>query len=247
MRSSHLCSSCGYDLAWHRAVREPIYGLAVVRCPECGRVSVRERHPTVRRWRQTIWVLTAVRALIAQALMAAALLLWSSFACVWLAMTVEDDGWWAVVDPSASIRGYDFGGLNAGTISFVGISMVAGLWLTVGLAHWRRWAAWGTWGGLLAVVLSLDVVTVPGIWNLIRPLVEHSGSLPVNGEAYLLRFVAVGLMMTIAVAGVPLARMALRANRAYRKRRWGRRKRRWRARSAARSAVQMASRKVAPA
>ena len=47
MPRSHLCVSCGWDLAKIRATPDPAYGLLIVACPRCDTHAVKRRvHPT---------------------------------------------------------------------------------------------------------------------------------------------------------------------------------------------------------
>jgi hypothetical protein len=45
-----LCVKCGYNLAGQQIVHEPHYGMAIVRCSECGTVAGVQEYPLLGRW-----------------------------------------------------------------------------------------------------------------------------------------------------------------------------------------------------
>jgi hypothetical protein len=45
-----LCIGCGYNLAGQAVLREPIYSMLIVRCPECGIVASIQEYPLLGRW-----------------------------------------------------------------------------------------------------------------------------------------------------------------------------------------------------
>lgn len=45
-----LCATCRYNLTGQPVLREPHYGLLVVRCPECGTVAGAQEYPLLGRW-----------------------------------------------------------------------------------------------------------------------------------------------------------------------------------------------------
>lgn len=51
MGVAHVCAGCGESLTRVRAFDDPHYGLKLVRCPRCGRVETRRRHPILSGWR----------------------------------------------------------------------------------------------------------------------------------------------------------------------------------------------------
>ncbi|MCA9286386.1 MAG: hypothetical protein KDA22_14265, partial [Phycisphaerales bacterium] len=44
------CVVCGYNLVGRPVVREPLYRLLIVRCPECGTVSPMQEYPSLGPW-----------------------------------------------------------------------------------------------------------------------------------------------------------------------------------------------------
>jgi len=45
-----LCTTCSYNLVGQTVLREPHYGLLIVRCPECGTVASVQEYPLLGRW-----------------------------------------------------------------------------------------------------------------------------------------------------------------------------------------------------
>lgn len=45
-----LCASCGFNLVGQSIVREPHYGMIMVRCPECGSAAALQEYPLLGRW-----------------------------------------------------------------------------------------------------------------------------------------------------------------------------------------------------
>ena len=66
MAISHLCISCGFDLARVRVRPDPFYALPIVICPDCGDTAVRRRHPMQQAWRTVLRLKTSLIALAFQ-------------------------------------------------------------------------------------------------------------------------------------------------------------------------------------
>jgi hypothetical protein len=45
-----LCIKCSFNLAGQPVFRENVYGMAIVRCPECSTVASLQEHPLLGRW-----------------------------------------------------------------------------------------------------------------------------------------------------------------------------------------------------
>ena len=45
-----LCTKCGYNLTGQAVVREPYYGMLIVRCSECATVASVQEYPLLGRW-----------------------------------------------------------------------------------------------------------------------------------------------------------------------------------------------------
>lgn len=56
-----LCIGCGYNLSGQAVLRESIYNMLIVRCPECGIVASAQEYPLLGRWaNRWAFVLAAV-------------------------------------------------------------------------------------------------------------------------------------------------------------------------------------------
>ncbi|MCP3905549.1 MAG: hypothetical protein GY715_18135 [Planctomycetes bacterium] len=50
LTADRMCASCGYNLVGQMVVREPHYGMLIVRCPECAAVASVQEYPLLGRW-----------------------------------------------------------------------------------------------------------------------------------------------------------------------------------------------------
>lgn len=50
LRGDRMCVDCGYNLTGQPVLREPEYGLFIVRCPECSAITSAQEYPLVGRW-----------------------------------------------------------------------------------------------------------------------------------------------------------------------------------------------------
>ena len=66
MAISHLCISCGFDLARVRIRPDPFYALPIAICPDCGEAAVRRMHPMKQAWRTLLRLKTSLIALALQ-------------------------------------------------------------------------------------------------------------------------------------------------------------------------------------
>ena len=145
MAISHVCISCGLDLARVRARLEPRYALPIVVCPDCGHTAVR-RKP--RAWRSFRRLMVSLLALAAQ-----------------LAMVVAGlAGLLAVSDElgDAIARG-SFGGLPRDEIIFrlsvyAAFAVALGAWLTAGFSHARRTTIWLVFYGSGIVLIAVGAL-----------------------------------------------------------------------------------------
>lgn len=142
MAISHVCLSCGLDLARVRALLEPRYALPVVVCPDCGRAAVR-RKPRQLRSLQRLAV--SLLTLIAQlGILAAGLGLL-------IAISIEMGN--VLADGT-------FGALPGNEILLrfavcAAFAVALGTWLTAGFGHARRTTTWLVFAGLGIVLVSL--------------------------------------------------------------------------------------------
>tara|TARA_A100001391_G_scaffold155233_1_gene113033 strand:- start:317 stop:1330 length:1014 start_codon:yes stop_codon:yes gene_type:complete len=50
IRADRACVGCGFNLYGQTVSKDPHYGLAIARCPECGQVAALQSYPTMSRW-----------------------------------------------------------------------------------------------------------------------------------------------------------------------------------------------------
>src|SRR4051812_32614115 len=67
-----LCIRCGVNLVGQPIVREPVYGMFLIRCPECSTAASLQEYPLLGRWAgrlaaliAALWLLFVVATLLA--------------------------------------------------------------------------------------------------------------------------------------------------------------------------------------
>lgn len=50
LAADRACTRCAFNLIGQSVVREPHYGLLIIRCPECGTVASLQEYPLLGRW-----------------------------------------------------------------------------------------------------------------------------------------------------------------------------------------------------
>ena len=65
IEGDRLCAGCAYNLRGQTVVRETHYGLAIVRCPECGVPAAIQEYPLLGRWPGRIRVFVALSYILA--------------------------------------------------------------------------------------------------------------------------------------------------------------------------------------
>lgn len=50
LQGDRLCISCRFNLHGQPVIREPVYGMVMVRCPECGTPASLQEYPLLGRW-----------------------------------------------------------------------------------------------------------------------------------------------------------------------------------------------------
>ena len=60
IEGDRLCTGCSYNLRGQTVVKEPHYGLAIARCPECGTPAAMQEYPLLGRWPGRIKVFVAL-------------------------------------------------------------------------------------------------------------------------------------------------------------------------------------------
>ena len=217
MGTAHVCATCGRSLARTRPLEDPRYGLMLVHCRGCGARWVRRRHPIQQRWRAALRVKRSVCALVAQLV----LLVGLALGCMTAVHLLESSR----SDLASRLWHEPLMMVNVGIL----LPMVTGLWLTVGLSHWRRPAAWGAWAALVACLLTVQSYADARV----PPLVELLGVAVIPGSAdverWLRRLLTLGIVLAIAVSGVPVGRILLRVYARNRQLRFRKRRARQRA------------------
>lgn len=227
MAIAHVCLQCGWDLAWVRPQREPHYGLPLIRCPSCRAPAVRRVHPVKARWRQLVRFHWQTNILGFQfALIALFTFVTVMTAVGWLFMVAEWQRLHHPPRPTAWMTVW----------TFAILAPLTGAWLTTAFSHISRWRVWLGWLGWIALILMIVSIHGP-----IDREIDHRPTLRgVAGDPALVPWFFDGLqavvipgmllamlMMTTALAGMPLGFGVLRLGRAIRRAAWrGRRRRR---------------------
>jgi hypothetical protein len=222
MAISHLCTNCGSDLARIRARREPLYGLPLVVCPRCGICAVRRRHPLQRRYR------SGKRLALSLAVLAAQLGLLAAFISLTTAVCVQ--------------FGEDFmrGGVELSrpemtvlaVLSFGALPLALGAWLKAGLPHWRGAIAWLVFALFMLPLLSIDTLLLPWLARSIASLNLALQWDSCRWDLWLGRVSALGVIMLVALLGIPIGTGLVRLNDMARRGLWRLRLRRARTRRA---------------
>lgn len=211
MAVSHICLSCGLDLARVRAVTEPHYGLPLVVCPECSVATVRRKEAVTAAWRRTLRTAAAIRAMVLR-LAAGAVLMGASVGIVFfLELEAESDRGFIMEVPGALLTGNSRWTSDEdwplAVVFFTVWALVqtgVGILLSGGLAHWRpRALPWVVWAAVLVLMLSLNPATYPlraaMAWALRDPVFYHGPGLGDWAGR-----IAVGLIaMAAAPIGIP--------------------------------------------
>ena len=142
MAISHVCLSCGLDLARVRALLESHYALPVVVCPDCGWAAVRRKH---KGWRSLYHLLVSLLTLIAQLGMLAAGLGGLVFISIEMGEVLADGTFGAVPGNEVIFR----------LAICAAFAVALGTWLTAGFGHVRRTTTWLVFCSLGVVLVSL--------------------------------------------------------------------------------------------
>jgi len=59
IRADRACIGCGFNLYGQTVTKEPHYGMAIARCPECGTVAALQTYPVMTHWANRFRTLTA--------------------------------------------------------------------------------------------------------------------------------------------------------------------------------------------
>jgi len=160
----HHCGRCGTDLTRLRAVRDPVYGLPLVRCPSCGLTIARRRHPAPVWTRRVLRAIPVFLVLLAQAIIIpivtmgflgmAALLADEIVMIGWSRDgTLRPDSFYALLDRYAEYP-EEMGAL----IGMICIAGLVGVWMGLFMRHWKRWALFAAWMAFVLGYIGLDVL-----------------------------------------------------------------------------------------
>jgi hypothetical protein len=215
---SHVCVECGHDLARVRARHDPHYGLPLVHCPGCGKVTVRRMHPAWRAWRAFLRVKTSLGLVVFQL---AAIV---GFVAGGIGIS---EAWGQLIEETQYLLpGEHFPwAFPLGMTALFSVAL--GAWLTAGFAHWRaRFAPWVIYFALGAGVLALAFIAVPYIQSFMHP-----GSPSHFADQFLVRiFIFSGLVTGAFFLGVWPGLWIERGLGAFRRWAWRARRRRLRGR-----------------
>ncbi|MHC4769983.1 MAG: hypothetical protein ACYTEI_14915 [Planctomycetota bacterium] len=220
MAISHLCISCGFDLARVRVRPDPFYALPIVVCPDCGDTAVRRMHPMKQAWRTVLRLKTSLIALAFQL----AMLIGGGAAVVAVCVLVGDA--WALGDLAFPQREE----LIVAFLAFGVLPVALGAWLTAGLGHVRRLHLWLFYSLAGLVLISLDCVGEPLARRALETLGLSLTPIDFRWDLLSARVIVLTAIMTIAIAGIPLGMLARVGHRRWRRNRWRARRRRLRAR-----------------
>ncbi len=167
MALSHICIGCGLELSRRRTSPDPHYGLPVVVCPGCSVPSV--RRPGMRLgWRAGRRQRRALLTLAAQS--AFGLFLLGATVGLTIGFVDERTG---LLESLRLLGGLLAGAADWGDydstpaillLSLTAVSITAGAWLTVGLAHCTRRYVLAGW----AVLIQAAVLASPAAGNWVE-------------------------------------------------------------------------------
>lgn len=255
MSVSHLCTRCGTELARVRSRADVVLGLRVVVCPTCNAASVRRRHPGAALWRWWLRALAAANVLVMQTIGMLLAIMGVAGACNGLRYELDGRGanLFQLAAANADERARMLGKLRmwfedegwASVLGWAILCVIAGTWITAGLAHWRRRGTglfsvsalgWGWLGWSIAVALvNCLVFGAQALESWLLAIPEHPsptmprGSMPKLDELphALVMIVPSGL---VALLGIPLGLACRYGGRARARRRFIKRLRKLRAR-----------------
>jgi len=227
MAIAHVCLGCGAALARIRAIRDPHYRLPIVICPSCGEACVRRVDPILQRWRAFQSLAAALCALLVQVLIVLSL----APATASVVAAVPD-----IISMQVTDNVFDLLYNQSIPAMVVGVTLpvLTGVWMTIGLGHWRPWLARAIWGLLIAGLLSWDM-----LWLAFETIGNRLGIVSgVGAEAHLqlafydwlLRVLVLFVFLMLTFAGSPLGAVLLKIHARRRTRRWSRRRARLRRR-----------------
>lgn len=197
MPRSHHCGRCGDDLTRVRALREPVYGLPLVRCGACGLAVVRRRHP-IERVVHGLRVADLALGLFATQLIACALA--TALACICSAVASRF--------LPGSVR-FDAESVRPAAAFCVLGAIAVGAWLGLAFTHLRLWLV-----ASLVVLWVWAWIAVPYAVDAFEAASRNKGNeaLPILRQA-VPPMIGTVMLVPIAAAGIPLGLVLRRAAR----------------------------------
>lgn len=223
----HHCGRCGTDLTRLRAVRDPVYGLPLVRCPSCGLTVARRKHP-LPVWTRRVWrAFPALFVVVVQAILIPIVTM--GFVGMSAVMaeeimivgfrrdgTMQPDFLGAFLDRYAD-RPEEMGALIA-TCCIAGL---VGVWMSLLMRHWRRWGIAAAWLAFVLGYVGLDVLRAhhSGVkWFFDPMLGEPWAKTPLHGALRAIMVLA-SLPLVLALSSIGGATVrALDSRRSARRR-----------------------------
>ncbi len=187
----------------------------MVICPGCGKASVRRTHPFHTRWIATLRIGTAVTALILQNVVALTLIS-STLAVIAGVLAL---GYAAMIGEVTRQTVINLG------ISIGAVSIATGAWLTAGLSHLSWWRAWLGW--ILLIISLVGLIAAVSLGALAGHVPDMISWIVGTSVITAAACVPLGIIMALALAGVPLGKLMLTAHRTFVRGRfrWRRRRR----------------------
>lgn len=221
MAISHVCNSCGFDLARVAPFQDASLRLPIVVCPTCAHACVRRRHPIHEVWRKARRIDAALSILLVQCLFAAALLGTTVGMIYGLGEIAQDRGETMtgflanafnnetrVEHRNGRIIRHD-DGRDAAVVATAVFSAMCGVWLTATMAHLRFWRRWATWAVILVALVSMNWVGwVYETWlEMLNPSATVGVATP-GAEQWLGRLLLLGgcllVMLIASPVGLPV-------------------------------------------
>lgn len=199
----HHCGRCGTDLTRLRAVRDPVYGLPLVRCPSCGMTLVRRKHPLPVWTRRICRAIPVFFVLLAQAFILPIVAM--GFVGMSAAMaeeimivgfrrdgTMQPDFLGAFLERYAD-RPEEMGAL----IAMCCIAGLVGVWMGLFMRHWKRGVILAVWLLLVLGYIGLDALRAG------QPSVKWFFD-PMLGEPWIKTPAHAKVWVTVVLASLPL-------------------------------------------
>jgi len=228
MAISHICQSCGFDLAATRPIHDPYFRLPVVICPKCDTAAVRMRHPFQQMWRTVMRYDTIATAFAIHL----SLLVASVLATIGFCFAVP------IAITSVAVEAITLRELVPAIVLSALFPPALGAWLTAGFSHIARWRVFIGWG--LSAVATLTIVVFFGLLangEFPRPgnPIMQSGdtwrtALLIAGGFWSVSVIIIAAITTLATSGIPLGFGLLALARTFRSWRFRLRRRRLRKR-----------------